>query len=143
MPVISTDLATPSDASPSNPPGPTTGAAGEGCEVQAFRKRLPVHGFWVVSGRGLGFIAVIAANAVLARCLTREEFADFSVAVSFVAFTSGLAASGMELMIVRRVSECLAVKALAEAARQLKGVLRLTKILTLLTALGRFFSCSP
>ena len=116
--------------------GTAVAAASDHDEVQAFRYRLPVHGFWVVSGRSLGFIAVLIANAVLARCLSQGEFADFSVALSFIAFTSGLAVFGLEVMVVRRVSGSLTVKAMAEAARQVKGILRMARASSLLGGVG-------
>jgi O-antigen/teichoic acid export membrane protein len=96
-----------------------------------LKRRLASGGAWVLGGRLVAALLVLAANALLARLLLPEELGAYFLAYSLVTVGALVGTLGLDLSVLRFVAESLALEQYDRTRRVLRVVFGLGMLGTL------------
>ena len=92
--------------------------------------RLRRGAAWVISARVVGIGITMLVNIVLARWLSPEDFGDFLLLCNLMSLASMLAMMGLNMALVRFISESLGLGDVARARKCVQLVLALAVVTT-------------
>lgn len=101
---------------------------------QPLGPRLLAGGAWAVGGKLLGTLATLGVNALLARLLAPEDMGVYFLLVSLAGFGALVACLGLKQVLVRLVTEAMALGQPGRAGAALRSVERLVAFGALLAA---------